>query len=702
MPTGQQDCIQLWTRVGLAALVEGAKAVPGVGSLIAAAIVGAGEYLKETISAPELSKQARDAVRQLAHEYRELLAHEFLRHRDDNTLELALVATLEILSTQGLSADDLVGKAGLDGERAAKLTLQREQVKETLTKLYDTMAQELTKRLVREYYRILLSHKDALNHLGVEALRAILERQSDLETKLNTQLVSILASQEKLLNLERVKAWRKVRWPDNSYDSSWGLQPVMLRPEYQLVDYVGKEHEETQEDLLTWIRSLADQPRGERIGLRCYVGPGGAGKTRLLLEVGKVLDRDGWTTGFLDPGGATDETARFLLQTSTPTLLVLDYVGTRRYEVEALLDALAAERNCETPYALVLLDRSEPEWLQNAVKQGSDPNYSGRPELQMIRTVEYKAHTVPKVAVEDLPRLYQAGIQGLTTAVGMQVPNATSPPSLPRRPLYVLFLALLAVAGERLPGDTSDERSILQSVWQWMIGRWRAYLERDPEMEPGWTDALVPRSSDNSGILEKLTIVATLGRVFPDTENLARFLEQQNWLPRDKHKKTPDATWLAHRIAQLLPSHKDRPGIMSTIEPDPLADLIIHNFIIHQESILDWLGRSFPAGDSTSQAALVFHRILASSSELPIEDTEVIEELCSWADHRLQPREISRLFRVIKGWIDPRRSISEQVFIVRSVNIFQQNISNKGLLVYESEKGTIDRDILSIIESTGA
>ena len=201
MPTGQQDRIQLWTRVGLAALVEGAKAVPGVGSLIAAAIGGAGEYLKETTSAPELSKQARDAVRQLAHEYRELLAHEFLRHRDDNTLELALMATLEILSTQALSANDLVRKAALDADRAAELTLQREQVKKTLNSLYDTNAQELTEWLVREYYRILLSHKEAFDAVGVVALRAILTRLPDpnFYAQIRSQLATVIANQEKVL-----------------------------------------------------------------------------------------------------------------------------------------------------------------------------------------------------------------------------------------------------------------------------------------------------------------------------------------------------------------------------------------------------------------------------------------------------------------------------------------------------------------------
>ncbi len=560
-------------RSGLAALVEAAKAVPGVAPLIAVAIAGGSVYLEAVATAPDLPRQVRSELRSMVKNYRDMLESELKSHPNDNTPERALVATLEILAKHGLSAEELVTKVKLNVGQAGKLTLTR--AKQRLNSLYDTKAQELTKRLVREYYGILLAHKEALSAVGVPALRTLLALQSDFKEELSSQTEVILAKLDELLGLNRTRAWRKVHSPGRYYNPRWGLRPPMLRPEYQVVDYIGKEHEETQEDLLTWIWSLADQPRGKRIGLRCYVGPGGAGKTRLLLEAGRRLERAGWTTWFLEQGGATDETAHFLLKTSSPTLLVLDYVGTRRYEVEALLNALASERNREIPYALVLLDRSEPEWLRNAVKQGSDPNYSGRPELQMIKTIEYKAHTVPKVGVEDLPRLYEAGIQDLASAVGMQPPNTTSPSSLPRRPLYVLLLALLAVAGERLPEDTSDETSILQSVWEWIVGRWRAYLERDPGMEPGWIDGLVPKPFEELGILEKLTMVTTLGRVFPDTGGLARFLEQRDWLPRDKYGDTPDAPWLAAHIAKLLPSHGDRLGIIAAIEPDPLSDYVL-------------------------------------------------------------------------------------------------------------------------------
>ena len=435
----------------------------------------------------------------------------------------------------------------------------------------------LTKRLVREYYRILLSHKEALDAVGVDALRVILTRlpEPNFYAQIQSQLATILANQEKLLGLERTKTWRKVHWPDRSYDPTWPLQPLMLRPEYQLVDYVGQAHEQTRDDLLGWLRNLANQPQGECIGLRCYVGPGGAGKTRLLLEVGRILQAEGWFTGFLVPGGTTPETAYLLLEATNPTLLVLDYAGVRQSEVDALLDALATARDREHPYALVLLDRSEPDWLQDAVQQGSDPDYRGRPELQIIGTIESKACFVPQIHPQDLPDLYRASLRGLAAAVGKRPSSNTPPSHLPSRPLYVLLLALLAMAGESFPENTRDEMSILDSVWTWVVSRWRTNLSRDKEMNPAWVNDLAPSNISKPGILEELQVVTTLGHVFASEDDLANFLTTQDWLPRDKLGRTPDALWLVHRIAQFLPTYQDQPGIVASIQPDSLADYVL-------------------------------------------------------------------------------------------------------------------------------
>ncbi len=179
MPTGQEDRIKLLTKVGFAALVEAAKAVPGVGSLIAAAVAGTGVYLEEIIAARDLPKEARQELRRLVHDFRDLLESELKSHPNDNTPEIALVATLEILAKHGLSAEELVTKANLDVGRAGMLTLAHAE--QQLKAIYDTKAQELTERLVREYYRILLTHKEALNAVGVPALRILLAQQSDFE-----------------------------------------------------------------------------------------------------------------------------------------------------------------------------------------------------------------------------------------------------------------------------------------------------------------------------------------------------------------------------------------------------------------------------------------------------------------------------------------------------------------------------------------
>ena len=179
-------------KAGEAAFVEGAAAIPVVGVAIAATMAGLTVYLHELEENQDLPDQARDALKQLANEYRQLVAREARRRSrdDDNTLEVALTAALEIVTGQGLSARELVEEAGLDANRAAKLTLERGRA--TLDGLYDRAAMELTRRLVKDYYRILLQHEDAFDLVAVDALRTLLARTPDCRTQLLPRLQAIL------------------------------------------------------------------------------------------------------------------------------------------------------------------------------------------------------------------------------------------------------------------------------------------------------------------------------------------------------------------------------------------------------------------------------------------------------------------------------------------------------------------------------
>jgi len=206
MPSISQQHIRLLKKAGIIALVEGIKAVPGVGWMIAGTTSGIGTILQETIETPP-PNQVYKIIQQLIEDYRQFLSREEKRYLNNNIFEVALVVTLDILTTFELSDEKMVSEANLNASRAAKLTLQ--QATETLSSLLDSDTRALVERLIEDYYSILLSRKDILSKVEVEAVKTILTKLSDFEHKLHLQFTAILDNQEKLLSLERVKAWRQ-------------------------------------------------------------------------------------------------------------------------------------------------------------------------------------------------------------------------------------------------------------------------------------------------------------------------------------------------------------------------------------------------------------------------------------------------------------------------------------------------------------
>ena len=681
MPTGQRDRVQLWTRVGLAAFVEGAKAVPGVGSLLAAAVAGAGEYLKETTSASELPEQARGAVRQLAQDYRELIESELRSRPGDNSLELALVATLDILSAKGLSANELAGKADLDADLAARLTLQQEQVKKTLESLYDTQAQELTEKLVGEYYYILLRNKNALSYLGLDALRTILARQSDFETKLERQLVSILVNQGKLLNFERVKAWRKASWPVRPYPVGWTLHPYILKPEYCLIPYKGKKQTQMRDETVAWAQKLG---RGVTplLGMRLYIGPGGAGKTRLLIEVGKILHNLGWAVYFLGKD-ATPEDVPYFLEVTGPTLLILDYVTERETLVQGLLLEMARRRDsCIAPCALILLDRTTPPWFKELDNTIDDQTYVGLPELLELPTIEKQPQDIPSIdEEEERQQLFNAAIDEFAQRVQNHAAiGITSPPDLPVRPLFVLLLALLAVTGEDV-AHLDDENKILAATWNRERQMWREKLEHANLSRPLLGDAV--------DFIQDMHVLRTLGLMVDRRSGLSAYLRMYF----DEDDLQGNAALIIERALCPKPF-----CALDAIAPDPLADWVTYRFCIDHELVLDLLKNVFPPAKSVARAALVFHRLLAKFTDLHIEEELIVTELCKWADRRLTPDEVPSLFAALAAWMPSAdMPTDKQNSLIRSMDVFMSSVSES-----VSEIQTIDLNTLSISGPTGA
>jgi tetratricopeptide (TPR) repeat protein len=353
-----------------------------------------------------------------------------------------------------------------------------------------------------------------------------------------------------------------VAWPVETLDAAAirELRADLLLPRYRLVPYTGKAFRQTLEDLLAWARGLeAARPP---VGLRVYIGPGGAGKTRLLIEAGEALRREGWWTGFLRAGRLNSDNARLLTADARPTLLIADYIANRPDEARTLLrKAARACRERTAPLALVLLERAFPEWLRKDLQDYTDPEYVGWPAFLGLPTVEKAPRALPALDPEDRRALFweaRARFAALLQADGRSLPDYDE---LPESPLHVLLLALLTAAGERVDRPADPER-VLECAWSRERAAWERHLDELLRGQPE------PRRRRALEAVEDLSVLATLGRAFPDAEAAAAFLQA-------RFKPIPGLDWneLAERLPALFP--RAQGSRVPPIVPDPLADFVL-------------------------------------------------------------------------------------------------------------------------------
>jgi hypothetical protein len=353
-----------------------------------------------------------------------------------------------------------------------------------------------------------------------------------------------------------------VAWPVETLDAQAirELRADLLLPRYRLVPYAGKAFQQTLEDLLAWARGL--EAALPPVGLRIYIGPGGAGKTRLLIEAGEALRREGWWTGFLRAGRLTPTNARLLTADARPTLLIADYIANRPDEARTLLrEAARASRERTAPLALVLLERAFPEWLQKDLRDYTDPEYVGWPAFLGLPTVEKAPRALPALDPEDRRALFRearARFAALLPANGRSLPDYEE---LPESPLHVLLLALLTAAGERVDRPADPER-VLECAWSRERAAWERHLDELLQGQPE------PRRRRALEAVEDLSVLATLGRTFPTSEAAASFLQA-------RFKPIPGLNWdeLAERLPALFP--RAQGSRVPPIVPDPLADFVL-------------------------------------------------------------------------------------------------------------------------------
>ncbi|MEU0934448.1 hypothetical protein [Embleya sp. NPDC005971] len=129
----------------------------------------------------------------------------------------------------------------------------------------------------------------------------------------------------------------------------------LLRADYGIVPFEARDELTVLAD---WCHTVA---AGRRTGIAVVHGPGGAGKTRLALELAqRMRTRHDWYTGYLK----SDEPLDWLGAVVTPTLIVVDYADAASDRTRELLRILGLRRGA--PAAVVMTARSvEGDWLDD-------------------------------------------------------------------------------------------------------------------------------------------------------------------------------------------------------------------------------------------------------------------------------------------------------------------------------------------------
>jgi hypothetical protein len=362
--------------------------------------------------------------------------------------------------SSGLSPEELAAEAGLDPQEAARRT--RERAAHRLERL-DEPARSLAERMIEDYYRVLLSHRDALAYVGIPALQELLRRTEGLAARL-------LAA----LDLrDWRKAWEALQPVTRSLPGPLTPENLLeaLRAPYRLVEFTGKAHRALQEEIAGALKGPGSHPS------RAWIlwGPGGAGKTRTAVEIGRALEAEGWRAGFVPsfPLAVWAPHLPFWSRPDRPTLLIVDYAEQRPAdELRALARAVgeaAPERSA--PLALLFLMRADPR--EAVAGHVADALAEAR--------IRWEARRVPPVEdPEDRQALFRKARARFREALAP--PDAPSevdyePEDLPRTPLALLALAVLAAHGHRVV-QSQDEAAILTDLWeQWEQPRWKRTLE---------------------------------------------------------------------------------------------------------------------------------------------------------------------------------------------------------------------------------
>ncbi|MFE3168186.1 tetratricopeptide repeat protein [Streptomyces sp. NPDC059224] len=325
----------------------------------------------------------------------------------------------------------------------------------------------------------------------------------------------------------------------------------LLRPENEVVPF--RRRPESAE-LLQWCQT----PQQQKV--RLITGEGGAGKTRLTVQLGRDLVDAKWQTRWVRRGEEADA-VRIASELRQSVLLVVDYAETRNGLLQ--LVRAAASVPDQPPLRILLLARSAGEWWEELLNSCDDSLSEA-----LIASPPLTLEAMPASSSQEA---FVDAVSAFAARLRLPPPDAVITDHEPKTVILALHAAaLLAVVEQQGETDSTVTLGVGTDVFARLLRHEERYWHQTARARVLLLDASVERRAVALGTwigANSETAAADLLRYVPD-------------LVASPGLRGRAARWLRDLYpADSVGSTVGYPEWLGSLQPDRLAERLIGDLL---------------------------------------------------------------------------------------------------------------------------